>query len=134
MVRRGPVVRHGSEAVGMVAKTAAVAGPATAVANGISASMDAGAQAARQQAADQGAFESRAQVQELQAQMAAMQTRQAQAALPATPATPHRRRPSRRPRRPGPDPGAAGRPAHPPQHGRGEHHHRCRRLQRRSGS
>lgn len=60
--------------VGTMARTAVVAGTATAVVGGVSGRQQAKAQAgAQEQAAQQAAFESQAQVAELQQQMAQMQ-------------------------------------------------------------
>jgi hypothetical protein len=69
-----------------MARTAVVAGTATAVVGGMSNRQNAKAQAAAdQQAAQQAAFEAQAQTAELQQQMAEMQAQQAaaQAAPPA---------------------------------------------------
>jgi hypothetical protein len=64
--------------VGTMARTAVVAGTATAVVGGMNRRQDAKAQAAAdQQAAQQAAFEAQAQTAELQQQMAAMQAQQA---------------------------------------------------------
>jgi multidrug resistance efflux pump len=69
-----------------MARTAVVAGTATAVVGGMNRRQDAKAQAAAdQQAAQQAAFEAQAQTAELQQQMAAMQAQQA-APAPAAPA------------------------------------------------
>jgi hypothetical protein len=72
--------------VGTMARTAVVAGTASAVV-GASQNRQAGKQqaAAEQQAAQQAAFESQAQLADMQAQMNAMQAQQAPAA-PAAPA------------------------------------------------
>ena len=73
--------------VGTMARTAVVAGTATAVVghsqNKQAAKQDA---AAEQQAAQQAAFDSQAQLADMQAQMNAMQAAQAPAAAPAAPA------------------------------------------------
>lgn len=70
--------------VGTMARTAVVAGTASAVV-GASQNRQAGKQqaAAEQQAAQQAAFESQAQLADMQAQMNAMQAQQAPAAPPA---------------------------------------------------
>jgi hypothetical protein len=70
--------------VGTMARTAVVAGTASAVV-GHSANKQAAKQqaAAEQQAAQQAAFESQAQLAEMQAQMNAMQAQQAAPAAPA---------------------------------------------------
>jgi hypothetical protein len=60
--------------VGTMARTAVIAGTATAVAGSVSASQQGKQQAAQEQAAaNQAAVESQAQIAELQAQMAAQQ-------------------------------------------------------------
>ncbi len=102
--------RRGPGLVGTMARTAVIAGTATAVSKGVSGHMDASADAkAQQQDAQQVAYESQAQMQEMQAQMAAMQAQQAQQAMlaqqaqaapPPPPAPvphprPHPRRPTR---------------------------------------
>jgi hypothetical protein len=72
-----------------MARTAVVAGTATAVVGGMSRHQDAKAQAAAdQQAAQQAAFEAQAQTAELQQQMAAMQAQQAAAQAAPAPAAP----------------------------------------------
>ncbi len=73
--------------VGTMARTAVVAGTASAVV-GASQNRQAGKQqaAAEQQAAQQAAFESQAQLAEMQAQMNAMQAQQAAPAAPPAPA------------------------------------------------
>ena len=70
--------------VGTMARTAVVAGTASAVV-GASQNRQAGKQqaAAEQQAAQQAAFQSQAQLADMQAQMDAMQAQQAQQAAPA---------------------------------------------------
>jgi transcription initiation factor TFIID subunit TAF12 len=83
MFRRRPIVapRRGPGLVGTMARTAVVAGTATAVSRGVSGSMDARAQAQQQQqAAQDAAFQAQADIAQLQGQLAAMQ---AQAAPPA---------------------------------------------------
>lgn len=75
--------------VGTMARTAVVAGTATAVVGGMNRRQDAKAQAAAdQQAAQQAAFEAQAQTAELQQQMAAMQAQQAAAQAAPAPAAP----------------------------------------------
>jgi hypothetical protein len=73
--------------VGTMARTAVVAGTASAVV-GASANRQANKQdaAAQQQAAQQAAFESQAQLAQMQADMEAMKAQQAPAAPPAAPA------------------------------------------------
>lgn len=73
--------------VGTMARTAVIAGTATAVSGNVQR-RQAGKQqqAMEQQAAQQAAFESQAQLAEMQAQMAAMQAQQAPAQAPAAPA------------------------------------------------
>jgi hypothetical protein len=74
--------------VGTMARTAVVAGTATAVVGGVSQKQQARAQAAQQQqAAQQAAFESQAQMAEMQAQLDAVSQQQA-APPPAAPAAP----------------------------------------------
>jgi hypothetical protein len=78
-MRRGPGV------VSTVARTAVIAGTATAVSRGVSGAM-AGHQQEQQQeaAADQAALSSQAEIQDLQAQMSAMQAQQAASTMPAS--------------------------------------------------
>jgi hypothetical protein len=65
-----------------MARTAVIAGTATAVAKGVSGSMDAHAeQKAQEQYAQQAAVDNQAQMQQMQEQMAAMQAQQAQQAM-----------------------------------------------------
>lgn len=67
-----------------MARTAVIAGTATAVAKGVSGSMDAHAQQqADQQSAQQAAVDNQAQMQDMQQQMAAMQAQQAGQAVGA---------------------------------------------------
>ncbi len=85
MMRRGSG-RRGTGLIGTMARTAVVAGTATAVAGSV-----AGRQEARQQerdqsaAAQQAAFDSQRQIAEMQAQMAAMQAQNIQASVPPDP-------------------------------------------------
>ncbi len=73
--------------VGTMARTAVVAGTASAVVGSSQRRQQAKADAQYQeQAAQQAAFESQAQVAEMQAQLAEMQAQQAQAPAPAAPA------------------------------------------------
>jgi len=96
-MRRG-VGRRGPGLVGTMARTAVIAGTATAVSRGVSGHMDAKEQQKQQAAAAQdAAFDSQAQLQEqqdvvyqqqqqmaqMQQQMAQMQAQQAQAAVAA---------------------------------------------------
>lgn len=84
MRRRRGIGRRGPGLVGTVARTAVVAGTATAVYKGVGGAMDGRSEAQEQEAAaDQAAFESQQQVQELQSQMDAMQAQQAQQAMAA---------------------------------------------------
>lgn len=81
---RPRIGRRGPGIVGTMARTAVIAGTATAVHRGVSGAMEGRSQAAQQQAAaEQAAFESQAEIQQLQNQMASMQTQQAQAAVGA---------------------------------------------------
>jgi Short C-terminal domain len=70
--------------IGTMARTAVIAGTATAVSGSVSRSQAAKANA--QQVEAQQAAESQAQLAEMQAQLAAMQAQQAPAAAPAAPA------------------------------------------------
>jgi hypothetical protein len=91
-------MRRGPGLVRTVARTAVVAGTATVVAKGVSGAMTGHAQAQQQaQAADDAAFQTQAEVGQLQEQMATMQAQQAQQAMqaqaapaapPAEPASP----------------------------------------------
>lgn len=75
--------------VGTMARTAVIAGTATAVSGSVQQKQMAKAQAAQQeQAAQQAAFESQAQLAEMQAQMNAMQAQQQTAAPPPPPPAP----------------------------------------------
>jgi hypothetical protein len=70
-----------------MARTAVVAGTATAVAGSVAGRQQAKQDARAQSAvAQQAAFDSQRQIAELQAQVSTMQTQQAQSALPAAPA------------------------------------------------
>jgi Short C-terminal domain len=70
--------------VGTMARTAVIAGTATAVSGGMARRQQAKAEAAAQdQAAQQAAFESQAELADMQRQLAAMQAQQAAAAAPA---------------------------------------------------
>jgi multidrug resistance efflux pump len=74
--------------VGTMARTAVVAGTATAVVGGMNRRQDTKAQAAAdQQDAQQAAYEAQAEVAEMQQQMAAMQAQQAAAQPAPAPAT-----------------------------------------------
>jgi len=73
--------------VGTMARTAVVAGTATAVVGGVQGKQQAKQQAAaNQQATEQSAAQSEQQIAELQAQVDAMQAQQQPAAAPAAPA------------------------------------------------
>ncbi len=91
-MRRRAVVRRGPGLVGTVARTAVVAGTATAVAKGVSGSMDAKAEqrqmeAEQQAAAQQQASQQQMDIEQMKRQMAAQQAQQPPAA-PASPAAP----------------------------------------------
>ncbi|MFL5663112.1 MAG: SHOCT domain-containing protein [Ktedonobacteraceae bacterium] len=86
MFRRRPVVgqRRGPGLLGMAARTAVVAGTATAVSKGVSGSMDQAAiskqqQMEQQQVAQNAANQSQAELEQMKAQLAAMQAQQLQA-------------------------------------------------------
>ena len=82
MRRRVRVGRPGL--VGTMARTAVVAGTATAVSGGMQRRQQARAEtAAQDQAAQQAAFESQSQLADMQQQLAAMQAQQAAAPPPA---------------------------------------------------
>jgi Short C-terminal domain len=82
MRRRVRVGRPGL--VGTMARTAVVAGTATAVSGGMQRRQQAKAEAAAEdQAAQQTAFESQAQLADMQQQLASMQAQQATAQAPA---------------------------------------------------
>jgi hypothetical protein len=100
MMRRPPVARRGPGLVGTMARTAVIAGTATATSRAVSGSMEHSAQQ-KQMAAEQQqmmaqqaqdaqaqAQQSQAQVEQMQAQMAAMQAQQAQAQMSAMQAQP----------------------------------------------
>jgi Short C-terminal domain len=73
--------------VGTMARTAVVAGTATAVAGGVNRHQQGKQQAAATEtAAQQAAFDSQQQIAEMQAQMAAMQAQQAPPPAPPAPA------------------------------------------------
>jgi Short C-terminal domain len=75
--------------VGTMARTAVIAGTATAVAGGVNKHQAGKAQeAATQDAAQQAAFDSQQQMAEMQQQMAEMQAQQAAAAAAAAPPPP----------------------------------------------
>ena len=100
MMRRPPVARRGPGLVGTMARTAVIAGTATATSRAVSGSMEHSAQQ-KQMAAEQQqvmaqqaqdaqaqAQQSQAQIEQMQAQMAAMQAQQAQAQMAAMQAPP----------------------------------------------
>jgi hypothetical protein len=100
MMRRPPVARRGPGLVGTMARTAVIAGTATATSRAVSGSMEHSAQQ-KQMAAEQQqmmaqqaqdaqaqAQQSQAQIEQMQAQMAAMQAQQAQAQMAAMQAQP----------------------------------------------
>ncbi len=73
--------------VGTMARTAVIAGTATAVSGNVAMKQQERVQAqAQQSAAQQAAFDTQQQVAQMQSQMAAMQAQQATAAIPAAPA------------------------------------------------
>ena len=80
MFRRRPVVgqRRGPGLLGMAARTAVVAGTATAVSKGVSSSMDKAAMNKQQQGAQNAANQSQAELEQLKAQLTAMQAQQLQ--------------------------------------------------------
>lgn len=78
--------RRSSGLVGTMARTAVIAGTATAVAGSVSGRQQAKQGASAQStAAQQAAFDSQQQIATMQAQMNAMQAQQAQAAMPTSP-------------------------------------------------
>lgn len=78
MMRR----RGGPGIVGTMARTAVIAGTATAVSNKVTQRQYSKAEQKQQaQMADQAAFENQAQLDQMQAQMSAMQAQQASAAV-----------------------------------------------------
>ena len=84
-MRRG-LGRRGPGLVGTMARTAVVAGTATAVSGAVySHQQDKRAGKQQEAIADQAAIDSQYQIQEMQAQMAEMQAQQAQAAIAAPP-------------------------------------------------
>jgi hypothetical protein len=86
MLRRGNG-RRGTGLVGTMARTAVVAGTATAVAGSVANRQEARQQERNQSAAaQQAAFDSQRQLADMQAQMAAMQAQNIQAAIPPAPA------------------------------------------------
>ncbi|MBV9579203.1 MAG: SHOCT domain-containing protein [Chloroflexi bacterium] len=79
-------MRRGPGLVGTVARTAVVAGTATAVSGSMIRHQNQKDQAAaEEQMAQQQAYENQAQLEEMQRQMAAMQAQQVQAAVPPSP-------------------------------------------------
>jgi glutamate/tyrosine decarboxylase-like PLP-dependent enzyme len=78
MFRRRPVVvqRRGPGLLGMAARTAVVAGTATAVSKGVSGSMDKAAMS--KQMEQQQAAQNAAELEQMKAQLAAMQAQQLQ--------------------------------------------------------
>jgi hypothetical protein len=83
-MRRRRIGRPG--VVGTMARTAVIAGTATATVGAVKGSQDRKAQsAADQQAAQQAAYESQAQLADMQAQLAAVQAQQAAPPPPAPP-------------------------------------------------
>lgn len=85
MMRRRAVMRRGPGLVGTVARTAVIAGTATAV----SGAMINHQQGKQQEAAEEAAAQqqNQADMQAMQEQMAAMQAQQVQAAIPPAPVT-----------------------------------------------
>lgn len=83
--RMRPVGRRGPGLIGTMARTAVVAGTATAAVKAVGGRMDASAEQAQQaQMADEAAFQAQADVQDLQQQMTAMQAQQAAPAAAGT--------------------------------------------------
>jgi len=87
MFRRRPAVtRGGPGLIGTMARTAVIAGTATATVNAVSSAQASKAEAKQQEAAARAAgVQAQADVEQLKAEMAALQAQQAQAALPAAP-------------------------------------------------
>lgn len=85
MFRRRPAVtRGGPGLLGTMARTAVVAGTATATVNAVSGAQASRAEAKQQEAAARAAgVQAQADVEQLKAQMEALQAQQAQAAIPA---------------------------------------------------
>ena len=84
MFRRPVAVRRGPGVLGTVARTAVVAGTATATVHAVGGTMDNAAQRNQQaQAANEAALQSQAQMEQMQAQMNALQAQQAQQAQAA---------------------------------------------------
>jgi hypothetical protein len=87
MRRRPMAVRRGPGLVGTMARTAVIAGTATAVSSGVMHHQQGKAQAQQAQAdAQQQQVNEQQQVADMQEQMNAMQAQQAQAAIAGTPA------------------------------------------------
>jgi Short C-terminal domain len=85
MRRRPPVRRNGPGVLGTVARTAVIAGTATATAKGVSGAMDSAAQRQQQeqmakQTAEAERLQGQADLEQLKTQMEAMQAQQVQAA------------------------------------------------------
>src|SRR5215813_5686135 len=84
MFRRPVAARRGPGVLGTVARTAVVAGTATATAHAVGGAMESSAQRRQEtEAANQAAFQSQAQLEQMQAQMNALQAQQAQASATA---------------------------------------------------
>ena len=84
MFRRPVAARRGPGVLGTVARTAVVAGTATATAHAVGGAMDSAAERRQQaQVADEAAMQSQAQIEQMQAQMNALQAQQVQAAAAA---------------------------------------------------
>lgn len=82
MMRRRAIRRGGPGVVGTVARTAVVAGTATAVSHRVSGRMTAREQETQQaEMADQAAMQTQADIEEMRQQMEVMQAQQAQAAV-----------------------------------------------------
>lgn len=90
MGRRPAVtVRRGPGVVGTMARTAVIAGTATATSRAVDGAISGSAQKAQQQQiANDAAMQSQLELQQLQAQMAAMQAQQVVAATPTPPPVP----------------------------------------------
>lgn len=89
MMRRRAVMRRGPGLVGTVARTAVIAGTATATVGAVQGHQAKKAAAGQQQAmAEQTSLQNEQELEEMKAQMAQMQAQQAQAAMaPPQPAT-----------------------------------------------
>lgn len=89
-MRRQPPPRRGPSLMGTMARTAVIAGTATAVSGNVAQKQHAKANVAQQQqAAQQAAAQTQTDVEQMQQQLAALQMQQAQATItPVAPAAP----------------------------------------------